>query len=465
MESELASKVPEAPAADATGAAGSSTVPEVVQQSEQAAHVGPEAAANPEAVREKAAVESELAQKVPEAPATSSNGALGSSEKTQHIAEAAAAGGVVAAAGAAAYAARNAVKEHTGTDPASVLPKSVQDSINNMNNKGSTVQASPEVVHAALASKGTTAPQDVQDSLANKGTTAPPAAVQESLANKGTTAPPAAVQESLASKGTTAPALDAQLPQQVAAGEPVSVPAATEEAGGVPKEVLASEQEAGVDPEAAANPEAVAEKSAVEQELLKKVPESEARGEPAPTAGTSAALTETGPGTTSASGAPQLGDPTSGVAALSMDDKPSNTTGGLNAPASDPAVPAVQAAQTENALPVPAKDTERSRDVSPMTRGPNDQPTVTTGVGSATTPARTDPTAAAAAKTAATNTASPQPRTAPSNSTPQKRGSFVDRFKGTPDSTRTQSSTASGEAADGKKKKGGFFKRLAEKLK
>jgi len=74
VESELLSKVPEAPAVDATtsstGAAGSSAaataIPAAVIASQQKAHTEPEAAANPEAVAEKSAVEKELLSKVHE---------------------------------------------------------------------------------------------------------------------------------------------------------------------------------------------------------------------------------------------------------------------------------------------------------------------------------------------------------------------------------------------------------------
>lgn len=55
-----------------------------------------------------------------------------------------------------------------------------------------------------------------------------------------------------------------------------------EPAAAVPEVVSESIEKAHQSPEAAANPEAVAEKSAVEAELKKEVPESEAKGEPAP---------------------------------------------------------------------------------------------------------------------------------------------------------------------------------------
>ncbi|KAG9874799.1 hypothetical protein KCV05_g22562, partial [Aureobasidium melanogenum] len=60
-------------------APASKEVPDVVTESQQRAHAEPEATASPEVVREKAAFEDELKHAVPEAPATSESGLLGSS--------------------------------------------------------------------------------------------------------------------------------------------------------------------------------------------------------------------------------------------------------------------------------------------------------------------------------------------------------------------------------------------------
>ena len=95
-------------------------VPEVVSKSQQEAGVGPEAASNEEAVKEKSAMEKELESKVPEEPATSKN-----------TTGAAVAGGV-AVAGAAAYASKS-------------LPSSVQQSIGEMNKGGSSNAIAPTV--------------------------------------------------------------------------------------------------------------------------------------------------------------------------------------------------------------------------------------------------------------------------------------------------------------------------------
>ena len=221
------------------------------------------------------------------------------------------------------------------------------------------------------------------------------------------------------------------IPQQTAAGEAPKVPKESDlkPVSSVPEEVTKSQKEAQFAPEAAANSEAVEEKKEVEEELLKKVPESEATGEPAPTASAAAATSTPGAtteNTMSPSGAPQLGDPTAGVAALSMDDK----------------------AKAEEAKAEEEKPLD-SRDVSPMSRpvtNQQTQPETTTGVATSKTPAESTPT--------------PRPQKDAANSTPQKRQSIVDRLKGTPGSAK------SGESTDSKKeKRKSLFGRIKDKLK
>lgn len=355
-------------------------VPEVVGESQQEANAPPEASANPEAVNEKSEVEQELKKAVPEQPATSESGLLGNSERgvTGAIAGGIAAAG--AAAAGAAYAMRDQTKATTGVDPASVLPQSVQDKINH-------------------------------DSAAGAPTSATITDVTK----------------------------DTGMPQQFAANEPVQVPAdvaqgARETTHDVPEEVTASQKEAHVGPEAAANPEAVREKEKMEKELLRSVKPAQALGEPAPSK--SAALTETAPAatgttTTSASGAPQLADPVAGVTPLDL-----NSKDGLNASADSPAVP-----PTARANLAPSSDVLASGDVSPMTR-PSD-PIVTTGVASSTAPKQSKGT---------------------SDSAPQrKRQSMVERLRPTPDSSKSGTSGASGD--DSQKKRKGFFGKLKEKFK
>ena len=199
--------------------------------------------------------------------------------------------------------------------------------------------------------------------------------------------------------------------------------AARETTAAVPQEVTESQKEAGQDAEAAAHPEAVKEKSAMEKELLSEVKESNAKGEPAPTE--SAAAATTAPAATSSTGAPQLADPTAGVAPISMDDKPSDQP----------------SAEHMNKLAEESKAMD-DRDVSPMSK-----PAVTTGIASTTAPTE--------------STATPR-NNGPSSSTPQKRQSIIDKLKSTPESTKTGGSSAT----DGKKeKRRSFFGKIKDKLK
>lgn len=361
VESELKSKVPvEEASADSKGIDG---VPSVVTESQNKAHVEPEAAANPGAVQEKNEMESELKSKVPEEEAgtKSSNGGISSGGIA-----AAVTGGVAAAGAAAAGAAltlNQKAKETTGTDAVASLPQSVQNSIHD----------------------------------ANKSS------------NAGTTIKSA-------------------------------IPAET--ASAVPAEVQQSQKEAHVGPEASANPEAVTEKSEVEKELLAKVPTAQEAGEPAPTA--TAATTTTAPVVaaavarpqTSSSGAPQLDDPVgAGLAPISMDNEKS----ALNAPATSPA-------QIGGA--------QQSRDVSPMTKPSTTgqtAPVVTSGVTSNEIPSvqSSAPVGTPRKHQASASTSTP---------TSAKRNSIIDRLKGSPSGT-PESPKA------GSEKKKGLFSRIKEKLK
>ena len=209
-------------------------------------------------------------------------------------------------------------------------------------------------------------------------------------------------------------AKDSSVPQQATES---STDAARDTTETLPSTVTESQKEAGEPAEASASPDVVKEKAEAEKELLSKVPESEAKGEPAPT--DSAATATSAPAATSESGAPQLGDPTAGVAALSMDDK----------------------------TPTPLD----SRDVSPMSKKPTQQtePLVTTGVATTSTPAKSEPQ-----KTEA-----------------QKRNSLVNKLKAykadeSPESSAKKPATPGG-ASESKKKENrrSFFGRIKDKLK
>ncbi|KXX77884.1 Cruciform DNA-recognizing protein 1 [Madurella mycetomatis] len=143
-------------------------VPEIVKQSQEKAHVDPEASAISEEVREKAEVEEELLDKVPEAPSTSEGTSGKGTEKSETdvtaaetvVAAAATAGSVaLGAAIAATEGASGAVADlatkatAVATDaatnlPGSVkaaLPESVQESITEDKKEAVVESVSPEV--------------------------------------------------------------------------------------------------------------------------------------------------------------------------------------------------------------------------------------------------------------------------------------------------------------------------------
>ena len=144
----------------------------------------------------------------------------------------------------------------------------------------------------------------------------------------------------------------------------------------------------------------------------------------------------------------------------------------LNAPADAPAK-----TEMTDKLAAPEKQTPLdSRDVSPMSRvatknhpeGAESGPTVTTGADSEKVPAESKPsepvvTTGAESSTVPAESTASKPvgsRPAASNSTPQKRGSFMDKFKGTPESTKT-----AGSGAESQKKRRSLFGRIKDKLK
>ena len=278
----LAGQVPLEPRGEAHVANG---VPDMVEESQKEAKFDPEASANPEAVREKSAMEEELEKKVPEEPSTSENG----------IGAGAAAAGAAGVAGGVGLAAATSY----GSANRSVPPE-VQRSIDQM----------------------------------NQGPSGP-----ESTAPTGSEATPIA---------------------------PV-----------VPDTVQESIADSHLAPEATTNKEAVAEKSQVEEELLKTVKTEEGSGEPAPTIAAATAATAPAPTDSTTTGAPAASEVHAPV--------PPPKEDGLAAPAAAPAMtPATRLAEQER------RPRKESRELSPMTKDP-DAPVVTSGVGSANTSAQSTP--------------------------------------------------------------------------
>ncbi|KAI1207143.1 uncharacterized protein F4807DRAFT_188810 [Annulohypoxylon truncatum] len=224
----LSSAAPESTTATLAASAPIETkVPDVVKESQEKANAEPEASAIPEEVKDKAAVEGELLDKVKEAPSTSEGTAGEGTEKTEKVVSpgeaaasvAAAATAVGGAAVAGAVAAKDAAVEKA-TGAASTVQTSVVEAAANL----------PDPIKEQL-------PESVQNAIAGTA--------KEETREEVSPEVPAEVKESIA--------------------------------------------EAGKAPEAAANTEAVEDKKAVETELLKEVkpvkavdeqPKSESKSEP-----------------------------------------------------------------------------------------------------------------------------------------------------------------------------------------
>ncbi|KAI4639263.1 hypothetical protein J4E93_009442 [Alternaria ventricosa] len=297
-------------------------VPETVTESQQEAHVDPEASANPEAVQDKKEMEQELKETVSKAPAASGDAGLSDTAKA---AAATAAAGATAGAGlftAAVYSAKEKAAEATGmnepsTSTADEVPSIVAESQN-------TAHAEPEAAASpeAVAEKSAMEQELLSEVPKTNETGLPapaiaiPAVVSESQKEAHASPEAASSPEVVAEKTAMESELLREVPKTNEAGEPApavsaatatTAPAATSEtiSSDVPEVVADSQHEAHVSPEAAANSEAVAEKSAVESELLDKLPRSEESGEPAPVL--TAATTETAPAETTPAAATAAG--------------------------------------------------------------------------------------------------------------------------------------------------------------
>lgn len=240
-------------------------VPEMVKQSQEKAHVEPEASAIPEQVKEKAAVEEELLEKAAEVPATAEGTAGVGTERresdkslTENIKAAAlTAGAVAVSAGAAAGVAAVHLGNSVATaakDAADKLPAFAQEVVS-PSEREAPFEVTPAETPAEVAPE---VPVEVKESIEAAGVG------PEAAAN------PEAVEEKKE--------VEAELLSQLK-----SVKAPQEEAAPqVPEEVKESIKESGKSPEAAANPLAVEEKKDVEAQLLKEVKPVESAPEIAP---------------------------------------------------------------------------------------------------------------------------------------------------------------------------------------
>ncbi|KAH7356556.1 hypothetical protein BKA65DRAFT_381309, partial [Rhexocercosporidium sp. MPI-PUGE-AT-0058] len=141
----------------------STKVPEIVKESQEKAHVDPEASAIPEEVKEKSVFEKELLKEVPVAPSTSEGTAgkgTDKSEKTVSAAEAAAAvGGAAVAVGGVAAAYASGAASKLPESVTSKLPASIQNSITSMNATSDTTpketaKDTPAIVKESIAESG-----------------------------------------------------------------------------------------------------------------------------------------------------------------------------------------------------------------------------------------------------------------------------------------------------------------------
>ncbi|GAW19757.1 hypothetical protein ANO14919_092470 [Xylariales sp. No.14919] len=243
-----------------------SKVPEVVKESQEKAHVDPEASAVPEEVEEKAAVEKELLDKVKEAPTTSEGTAGEGTEKTEDVvtpgeATAAVAASVSAAAAAAvagAVSAKDAAVDKTqdvvataqttAISAATQLPDSVKEKL-------------PESIQGAI---DTTQKEEVREEVSPEV----PTEVKESITEAEKSPEAAANTEAVEEKKVVETELLSEVKPVDSAtnGEPRE-----EVSSEIPATVKESIVESGRSPEAATNTEVVEGKKAVETQLLDEV--------------------------------------------------------------------------------------------------------------------------------------------------------------------------------------------------
>ncbi|ETI25140.1 hypothetical protein G647_04512 [Cladophialophora carrionii CBS 160.54] len=335
----------------------------------------------------------------------------------------------------------------------------------------------PSTTAADLAAK-----VPLEDTKAQATTPAVPETVKESIAEAHAEPEATTSSEAVKEKAEVEQELLKKVPENEAAGEhapniaATAAAAAAAPASGVPEKVKESIAEAHADPEAATSAEAVKEKSEVEQELLKKVPEHDEAGEPAPTVAAATSATAPAPtGETSSTPAPgQL--PT---AAAAVADGTDGSAEPSEAPKTTVVPEKTEGDNTEYAPPhapsaAPGVSNSAAAAVSDGAEDPTllDEPAVQLGIkndteqttvpsteaaaaheATTTEPPKEAAAAAPAAKEEETKAAAPATTTAPTSSatsTPAKK----------PAST-TPSSTP-GSAKDKKKKHrvSSFFKKI-----
>lgn len=243
-------------------------VPEVVKESQEKVNVAPKASAEAEGVEEKAKVEEELKEKVPEAPATSEGTAGQGTETSEKIQDAGLAA-LAATAGGAVIAAGLTAKE-TIEEKATPVVNNATEVITDVANKNlpDTVKEKlPVAAQEALDAKN-------KEQIREEVSPEVPVEVKESLVEAGKSPEAAANTEAVQGKKEVEAELLKEVKPVTGTYDAVVEPTSEETkqvSPEVPAEVKASIIEAGKSPEAAANTEAVEEKKVVEAELLKEV--------------------------------------------------------------------------------------------------------------------------------------------------------------------------------------------------
>ncbi|KAJ4398724.1 Cruciform DNA binding protein [Didymella pomorum] len=409
------------------GSSATGDVPVVVAESQKEAHASPEAAANAEAVSEKSKLEQELLSSVPKS------------------------------------------HEHGESAPSVAVPAVVSDSQRE-------AHASPEAAANPLA---------VHDKKEFESELLKSVSKTDESGEHAPVIAGAAVAGAAALAGGAAYAATSSHKTEL----PVR---------SVPAVVAESQKEAHAAPEAAANAEAVAEKKEFESELLSQVQKTNESGEPAPTL--SAATTPMAPGVSTS--APKLSDNSYPLStdyqpatedeikrALSgtADEPSTSATGGLNAPASEPAQTEATKAAVEPASVVPAVISSKAAEPTitsstteatsaPKAEGlnaPASSSAQTEATKAAAEPVKDDkaglfkpttleqrqPTVTTGTETGTTGTTS-QGLTAPETPQKDRKDSDVSP-KGTPGSQSLASNSAT---ADKKNKRRSFFGKLKDKF-
>ncbi|RSL94690.1 hypothetical protein CEP52_012474 [Fusarium oligoseptatum] len=243
-------------------------VPEVVKESQEKADAAPEASAEAEGVEEKAKVEEELKEKVPEVPATSEGTAGQGTEKSEKAQDAglavlaATAGGAVIAAGLTAKAAIEEKAAPVVNNATEVITDAA-----NKNLPDAVKEKLPVAAQEALDAKN-------KEQIREEVSPEVPAEVKESLVEAGKSPEAAANTEAVQEKKEVEAELLKEIKPVTGTYDAVVEPTSEETkqvSPEVPAEVKESIIKAGQSPEAAANTEAVEEKKVVEAELLKEV--------------------------------------------------------------------------------------------------------------------------------------------------------------------------------------------------